>query len=685
VGKKQKAPTRIQLPKDALRRVNLGQSFAEYDKVLTQQGVFVVTPAALAAQEPVRSKCFFVGRRGTGKTAITVYLGLRRSKYILQLHPQIFAALSTQLDLDELRDPRQRAFHSLVACFKRALVDEVLAEKIRTGQTSFNQFPATLTPERNYIEDHDFDLRTLAFVEDAFEALKNSNDKEWLKCMNKAKQIGKDADSLAACQPEYLVLIDRIDDSWDGSDAAVITLMALMHACVELAASVVSVRPMLFLRENIFERVRAIDPEFTRIETCVVSLDWTKEMLLEMVERRLQLPFNPKPAIGETWDYLFDKIGDQSSYRFVFDHCQHRPRDIITYCAFAVEAAQSARHEKVTVDDIHSAKRKFSESRFKDLGDEYSENYPQIQLVLNCFHGLATEFTVPAIGMFIQKLLSDAEIMAYCAKWLGKVAAPHLFIELLYSIGFAGIRNGDDVEFRGVGLRSASPPPLSSTSTIVIHPSYAAALDLQSKVIGDLDDIVLQKEGLLIDLPTGIDLSGYQGRLSALLDELDCIPHGQASDQEYERFVGDVVKLCFFRWLNNVDFHVRDYEGRVIRDWIASNVAEQGFWAMVRDMYNANQIIWECKNYADPEAGDFHQAAYYMNDAIGKLVVLCFRGDEIKRKHFEHIKRISGDKHGLVLMLRDKDLKVFLRQARNQKVKEDHIRQIFDTTIREIS
>ncbi len=94
--------------------------------------------------------------------------------------------------------------------------------------------------------------------------------------------------------------------------------MALMHACVELAGAVKCVRPMLFLRENIYERVRAIDPEFTRIETCVVSLDWTKEQLLEMVERRLQLPFNPKPAIGATWDFLFDPAATGSSYQISF-------------------------------------------------------------------------------------------------------------------------------------------------------------------------------------------------------------------------------------------------------------------------------------------------------------------------------------------------------------------------------
>ena len=66
---------------------------------------------------------------------------------------------------------------------------------------------------------------------------------------------------------------NRSSDSWDGSDKAVIILMALMHACVELAASVVCVRPLLFLRENIFERVRQIDNEFARLEmTCCEQL-----------------------------------------------------------------------------------------------------------------------------------------------------------------------------------------------------------------------------------------------------------------------------------------------------------------------------------------------------------------------------------------------------------------------------
>jgi hypothetical protein len=37
------------------------------------------------------------------------------------------------------------------------------------------------------------------------------------------------------------------------------------------------------------------------------------------------------------------------------------------------------------------------------------------------------------------------------------------------------------------------------------------------------------------------------------------------------------------------------------------------------------------------------------------------------------------------LLLNDKDLKVFIRQAINGKVKEDHIQDIYDRIVRKIS
>jgi hypothetical protein len=675
------------LPKDALSKINLGQSFAEYDPILLRPDIFVMTPALLSAADASRGKFFFVGRRGTGKTAITIYLNSKFGDSTIRILPELFSYVGSQLVIEDLRDTRQRPFKSLVTCFKRALLDEVLSRWLSEHRLKAGRLPPTIARERNYCEDYDFDLRMLDFIDDIFGALNAGKEKEWLRLVKRPKDLGQEMEEEREGRLwDYRIVIDRIDESWDGSDRAVILLMALMHACVELTPTVSFLHPFVFLRENIFERVRQIDNEFARLETAVLSVDWSQDLLLEMVERRLNLPFNTKlPLHGPTWNYFFESGEEVSSQSLVFEYCQERPRDILTYCSFAIESAQAQRHELVRIEDLQSARRRFSDSRLKDLGDEYQENYPQIQLVLARFYGLGREYTIHGLTAFIQKLLVDDEIKQYCASWIYKVTAPEQFAELMYNIGFFGIKEANKPSFRSLGARSPTPPPIGRTTSLVVHPSYVDALNLQNLVIDSLDQsIQLQKAGLLTELPGAIDLTDYHERLTQLLDNLSSLPKGEASASEYEDVVGDVVKLCFFHSLVNVEAKVRDVEGRVIRDWIAANRASIGFWEMIRLRYGATQIIWECKNYAELQASDFHQCLYYMTQEIGRFAVLCFRG-EVKEHYYEHIKRVATQTQGVVLLLTDRDLNVFLRQSKHGKAKEDHIQGIFDKTIRRIS
>ncbi|MGE0469807.1 MAG: hypothetical protein AB7L09_11575 [Nitrospira sp.] len=179
----------IQIPKDALKKVNLGQSFAEYDRQLLKQDVFVKTPALEAALDHSRSKCLFIGRRGTGKSAITFYLR-NTDKYSFHLYPQLLVPSSISVEESELRDTRQRPFRSVMACIKRALIDEALSFLAKKGYLSFSNLPSTLTRERNLIEDHDFDQRLLKLFNDIFAFLKSGNEKDWLKEINRAKEVG---------------------------------------------------------------------------------------------------------------------------------------------------------------------------------------------------------------------------------------------------------------------------------------------------------------------------------------------------------------------------------------------------------------------------------------------------------------------------------------------------------------
>ena len=680
------------LPKDALSRINLGQTFAENDKILLLPNVFVKTPASQAAMERSRSKCFYVGRRGTGKTAISTYLTSQR-KNVVQIHPEIFSSLDGVLGEEKLDDPRQKPFQALTASFVRSILNEVVNGWLQQNLVTTAHFPTELRGERNYITDFDFDTRIVDFITELFTAQQHQDEKEWLKLKKKAKTINESINRLGQSDKwTVMILIDRLDDSWDGSDRAVMMLTALMHACVEVWSISSYARPIVFLRENIFERVRQKDKEFTRLETSVVSLDWTTELLTEVVERRLVHHLNTKPKTGEAWDLFFEPQCDGlSSKDYIFNFCQHRPRDVLTYCSMAVEFTQRHRRPKIAPDDLKAAKRRFSQSRFKDLGDEYSENYPQIQVVLSKFHSLAKEISTAALAVIHRKLLADDDVKTYCHEWVYTYGDVYQFIELLYGIGFWGVRSKGAVSFRGVGTAGSSLPAIDlMNSSVVVHPTYVDALDLRDEVIDNLPETInLQIGGGLLELPDGATLAEHHCRLYSLMDDLSKLPSGQAHDDKYEEIVYNVISLCLRPYLGNVQKRSRTVDNRAIRDIIATNVASGGFWSMARQQYHATQVIWECKNYETLQSSVFQQATYYLNKSIGFFLILCHRGTDSDKSHYyEHIRRAAAihiTSPAVIIPLNDKDLKVFIRQAINHKTKDDHIHNIHDEIIRKIS
>lgn len=664
------------LPKDALERAMIGQAFAEYDPALKKSAVYVHTPALQTALKDETARCFFVGRRGTGKTTITRHLeDTRQNVHVIR--PDLFSPNLHYFQTDEFRVGNQRPFQSLVAAFSTSLLQAVInSEGLPLGRAS-NSIARELR-ELDLGDDYDFDIATVNTIEAILRPLSEQDEQAWLRQKKRAKNltavINRDR---PFGRGQITVLFDAIDESWDGSSLAVVYLAALMHACIELNGRVEGMRFLCFLRENIFERVRVIDSEFARLETCVVGLDWTRAQLREMVERRLNLNLTAKFALnGETWAAFFEAPDSEDR---VLDYCQARPRDVITYLNQAIDVAVGNRHQQITNEDLDVARRRFSTSRLSDLGDEYQENFPNIELVLNKFYGFGRRWTLPALGALAIKLQQDSDIKRLCASWIYAEGSAEQFARMLYDIGFLGFiykdKDGDPKPpaFRSLGPRDTTPPPLNSATDLMVHPSYWDALDLQDRLVTDVGtDQPFARVGLLEELPNSWSHEEYAENLEMLEDSLASIPGGVEGAREFEEFVGQLVRLCFFRPLDNVQEQVRDVDGAKIRDWIASNRAESGFWAGVRARYDANQVVFECKNKDQLKASDFQQLAYYLNRRSGRLGFLCFRGKFLPT-YERHIKSCLVDHGSAIIVLGASDLRVFTRQARNGKVKESHL------------
>jgi hypothetical protein len=253
------------LSKKSFGNAKLGQSFAEHDLKRSNPTLFVETPAIRSARDVASGKCFYIGRRGTGKTAITFYLRDKYPKNSLIILPKLISSGDAFFSYDWDQRVHQKPFNTLVSSFVRAILDETVAEWKRQGLFTFRSSEGSeITRERNNIEQHEFDLRLLTLIEEGFGHLKSGNNKEWLRFRNRPEKIAREITDECAGEQRFqqLVLIDRLDDEWDSSDKSVVLVTALMHACVEIRAATSVVRPIVFLRENVFDRVRELDGEF---------------------------------------------------------------------------------------------------------------------------------------------------------------------------------------------------------------------------------------------------------------------------------------------------------------------------------------------------------------------------------------------------------------------------------------
>jgi hypothetical protein len=679
------------LSKKSFGIAKLGQSFAEHDLIRNNPSLFVETPAIRSARDVTSGRCFYIGRRGTGKTAITFYLREKYPKNSIIVLPKLLSSGDAFLSYEWDKRVHQKPFNTLVSSFVRALLDEAVMEWKRQGLFTFRSSEESqLTRERRHIEHSEFDLRLLNFIEEGFGHLKNANNKEWLQFRNLPTKLAEEIDDECGTQQRYqqLILIDRLDDEWDSSDKAVVLVIALMHACVEIRAATRSVMPIVFLRSNVFDRVRELDSEFSRLETSLVSLDWTRELLRELIERRLNDGLISKYAVdGSTWKAFFQGDPDDSQER-VFTYCQYRPRDVLLYASTALGLAQSHQRAQIHAEDLEEARRSFSENRLKELGDEYADNYPQLLTVLTRFFGLGTEYTVGSIEDFIKKLIVDSEVKEECKTWIYNFTAPESFIELLYNIGFWGQKQPTGrARFKSSEAENPGALTVRPDSTFAIHPSYVDGLQLQTRIITSLgQDVSLKTSGLIVEVPESFSTSSYRAKLEQMSEDLSTLPKGKPGAKQFEEIIGDIIRLCFFRSLSNVQPRVRDLNGTTIKDWVASNRATAGFWAIVREKYAATQVIWECKNYEELHADDFQQAAYYMNPQSGRFAIMACRAAAPLPNHvFEHVRKVFAQTKGLLLILRETDTKTFLRQALNGKQSEYHLQDLFDSTERLIS
>ena len=131
----------------------------------------------------------------------------------------------------------------------------------------------------------------------------------------------------------------------------------------------------------------------------------------------------------------------------------------------------------------------------------------------------------------------------------------------------------------------------------------------------------------------------------------------------YQKLIGEILEQLFFPSLSKPIAELSDKPKVNRRDFILPNYAENGFWAFLRDKYQADYIVVDAKNYSKrvgkPEI--LQIANYLKPHGAGLFGLICSRhgGDESGCEHTLREQWLVHQK--LILVLNDEDLSAMLR------------------------
>jgi hypothetical protein len=188
------------------------------------------------------------------------------------------------------------------------------------------------------------------------------------------------------------LLFDELDLAYSHGDVRYQSRLTgiLLAAYVFFQKHRKKIRIYLFLRNDIFSILDFQDKNKIK-DNMVEFLDWDPEninselSLKTVISNRISVNIDSKSDNFErNWAEIFDdaKIGrHQFKWNFIVDRSFIRPRDVIKFMNLALEQAknrlknQPESVDKITNDDIHEIRAKYSTYLFEELRDEIVAKY----------------------------------------------------------------------------------------------------------------------------------------------------------------------------------------------------------------------------------------------------------------------------------------------------------------------
>lgn len=295
----------------------------------------------------------------------------------------------------------------------------------------------------------------------------------------------------------FLILIDRLDDSWVDDSIRLRLIRALIDTAREFRR-VEKAKIIVALREDLLERVltttRTGDAGFQeeKFKSLTLRIAWDRTRLVELLDRRVakmvsdrytkaQLSLSDIMKAGQIGSHG----GKQAPVDYILDRTWMRPRDVIEFINTCLQMA--AGKSRLTGEMILAAESEYSRSRFQSLGDEWSACYPGLLEFLLILKKKPKEFRLGDI--------TDLEVDLFCVDFIDadegvsgrlaeaarevfevncdrsrfRAAVAHIF----YLVGACGLKTESYTKYmwHSGGSTCLSPAEISDETRVSIHPA----------------------------------------------------------------------------------------------------------------------------------------------------------------------------------------------------------------------
>ncbi|WP_313603794.1 P-loop ATPase, Sll1717 family [Comamonas jiangduensis] len=482
-------PMNLQQAGKTLRDVQLGTPDAEADRRLANY--FLRTPHVEAALQLRRT--LFLGRKGAGKSALFTQLP-RLVAEAGHSSTKVISVTPDQYAWNALREYQEAGLlpeQAHANAWKFTLAIEVGAALTALSEESLKSAQAVEALKRlkQFVQENYGDAAP-SLVKTAGQLLKgirsfNVSAFGFGAGLTRAAEdqpitpqiIESVLAAIAAIAQEIGVVIalDKLDDSWEGSEQSKQLLVGLLKASKDIndkykGESVASgLAVIIFLRADIYEGLRFDDKD--KYRATEESIDWSPELLRDMVQERLP----EHVSVSELFE-PGEMRGSISPFNYITKRTFLRPREILQ---FLDECIRRAGQDATTIskDNIREAEERYSSWKVEDLKQEYRRLYPDFEDIVEALR--QAQHRYDTFEEF------EAHLRNRLPQLVDKLGVRRI-IERLFNASAIGVRLADAGSPR---FRSEdSDLMLPAVGAIYVHQALYKGMNLREKRAKEVQD-----------------------------------------------------------------------------------------------------------------------------------------------------------------------------------------------------